>query len=166
MWTINIDDFRPGQPPGILIRLGALKCGFSAHVDPGTTGTWVHQEGPWKGPNPLRSFYQNPIVGVQPTSPFRQTHQLRWGGASPPPQPIGFTEGRGRVDPPHRVLSTTFQRAGSIPGALRDTGILGTSLALSSPTSMSQGSGIRLEVSVEMHHRSSWVCRGSACPPV
>ncbi len=37
----------------------------------------------------MRSFYQNPIFGVQTASSLRQTHELVWG-ASPPSSLDGF----------------------------------------------------------------------------
>ena len=66
---------------------------------PGRPATLVFNDAwkaPWQSPNPRRSS-QNLIFGIQaPSPPIRGDPSVEVGGFPPPPQSMGFPEGRGR----------------------------------------------------------------------
>ena len=75
-----------------------------------TPGSKSQFEGPWQGPNPLKSLSQSLIFGVQTASSLRETHELRWG-ASPTTSIHRFPGGRGPFGPPNSGLRKTQTNA-------------------------------------------------------
>ncbi len=71
-------------------------------------------EGLWQPPKPLIICSQTKILGVQAAFSFRGAHHMSWG-ASPPPQIVGFPEGRGRLHQEISVLKTISQWVGWLP---------------------------------------------------
>jgi hypothetical protein len=59
--------------------------------------------------NPLRSFSQNLILGVQMAPSHRETHKLRWG-AKPPTSIDGFPGGEGPFGPPKSGFEKNFSK--------------------------------------------------------
>ncbi len=45
------------------------------------------------------------MLGVQPAPSSPQAHRKRWGGEAPPPFPVAFGAGYGRLDPPKSAIA-------------------------------------------------------------
>jgi hypothetical protein len=95
------------EPPGQRGKRCVCFSSFSAKLG-----------GPLTGTQTCEKLFSKPDSGgpdglFPPGNP-----SIAVGGRSPPPQLMGFPEGRGRLDPQNRALSKISQRVGYLPGAL------------------------------------------------